>query len=190
MSATELATVVEGWATMAGLLVVIAGAVFAGVQLRQEAKSRRLQALMAVFADIRPPAVATAQRTLAALPDGFNLDELDPDAHNAVVATITSFGRLGDLLSAGMVHEGDIFPYLALSRGSIDAWEKVKHLSRGERPAMRYNAVAFEYLAARAQAYLLREGVSRYGVVPLFDADHDALTAVESQIADARALAA
>ena len=45
MSATELAAVVEGWATLVGLMVVIAGAAFAGVQLRQEAKARKLQAM-------------------------------------------------------------------------------------------------------------------------------------------------
>ncbi len=52
MSAAEIATVVEGWATLAGLMVVVAGAVFAGVQLRQEAKARHLQAILAVLSDI------------------------------------------------------------------------------------------------------------------------------------------
>ena len=36
MSATELAIVVEGWATVAGLMAVIAGAVFAGVAWRAQ----------------------------------------------------------------------------------------------------------------------------------------------------------
>ena len=40
MNAAEIATVVEGWATLAGLMVIVAGAVFAGVPLRQEAQGQ------------------------------------------------------------------------------------------------------------------------------------------------------
>jgi len=189
MSATALATVVEGWAKVAGLLVMIAGAIFAGVQLRQEARARHLQAMMAVFADIRPPEVAYAQQVVGALPDGFTVDDLDPDSFNAVVRTVTSFARLGDLLKAGMVDERDIFTHGAFSMGSVDAWEKVKHLARGENARVRYNGPSMEYLAGRAQAYLLREGVAQYGKVPFFDADREALQSVEGRIAQARAVA-
>ena len=54
MSAVDLAAIVEGWATLAGLIVVALGAVFAGRQLRRESQARRLQALVALYADVWP----------------------------------------------------------------------------------------------------------------------------------------
>ncbi len=189
MSAAEIAMVVEGWATLAGLMVVIAGAAFAGVQLRQEARSRHLQAMMAVFAEIRPPAVARAQQDLMRFPDGFSGEELTPDQLSVLVQVTTSFGRLGNLLETGMLQEADVFRNSAFSRGSIDVWEKIKHIARGERPTIRYNAVAIEYVAARAQDYLLREEFKRYSNIPVFDADHDALEALESRIRQVRGVA-
>ena len=63
MSAMDLATVVEGWATVAGLMVVIAGAVFAGVQLRQQAKAQSFQTLMAVLKEVRSLEVDTLATT-------------------------------------------------------------------------------------------------------------------------------
>ena len=54
MSAVELAGIVEGWATVVGLLVVSLGAVFAGQQLLRESKARHLQAVVALYADVWP----------------------------------------------------------------------------------------------------------------------------------------
>ena len=49
--------------------------------------------------------------------------------------------------------------------------------------------VFFERLAARAQAYLLREGVGQFGSVALFDADWGALDAMGERVKQARAMA-
>ncbi len=129
MSAAELATVVEGWATLAGLMVVTAGAVFAGAQLEM-----------------------------------------------------------------GVVGEDEIFPDVGLSRGAIEAWERLKHLYRGSdqmqgRFLPETSGIRHERLAARAQAWLLRRGVQELGSVPHFDADRDALAAMGREVAAARAAA-
>ena len=201
--AAELATVVEGWATLAGLFVIVVGAAFAGVQLRQEAKARKLQALMSVLTDIHPPAVTRATRVLASLPDGFDPSELTEDERDAVVLVGTSYARLGTLLAVGAVEQRDIFPHPALSRGAIEAWEKLKHVPRTVRGGLLMRAqeqaqesggrvptmIFHEQLAARAQAYLLREGVKLFRSAPVFDADWDALNAMGEHVKQARAMA-
>ena len=194
MSAAELATVVEGWATLAGLMVVTAGAVFAGVQLRQEAKARRLQALVTVLSDIRPPEAAAASEVVRRLPDGFQISDLDADQQRAVSAERTSYARLGVLLEMRVVGEDEIFPDVGLSRGAIEAWERLKHLYRGSdqtqgRFLPETSGIRHERLAARAQAWLLRRGVQELGSVPHFDADRDALAAMGREVAAARAAA-
>ncbi len=182
MSAAELATVVEGWATLAGLMVVVAGAMFAGVQLRQEAKARHLQAILAVLSDIRPPEINRAQAVLMSLPDGFRVSDT-PDAIEDVTMVMASYGRLGTLLAMGMVEERDIFRFPALSGGAIEVWEKVKHLARADPSliglgtglrASRY----VEFLAGRSQAYIERKGLSELESIPTFDADPDVLEAI------------
>ena len=181
MSAAELATVVEGWATLVGLFVIVVGAAFAGVQLRQEAKARKLQALMSVLTDIRGPEVVKAWQVFSSLPDGFDARELTEDELFAVRLVSSSYARLGTLLAVGAVEERDIFPHITFSRGAIEAWEKLKHVSRAGEVNLVGRVVPTtifqEQLAARAQAYLLREGVELYGSVPLFDADWGALDA-------------
>ena len=198
MNAAELATVVEGWATVTGLMVVIAGAVFAGVQLRQEARARRLQAMMAVLSDIRPPNVTPAQQRVMSLPDGFSREELSPESRNDLLAVTASYGRLGTLLAAGMVREDDIFRLPVFSVYAIEMWEKIKHLERGQgidgsvlgpnMPAVRI-PMFVEFLASRAQAYLAREGVKQFGGLPRFDADPTLMASINSQITQARAVA-
>ena len=193
MSAAEIATVVEGWATVAGLFVIVVGAAFAGVQLRQEAKARKLQALMSVLTDIRGPEVVKAWHVVSSLPDGFELGELTEDEQLAARLVSSSYTRLGTLLAVGAVEEQDIFPHLTFSRGAIEAWEKFKHLSRTltthEGGRVVATMVFFEQLAARAQAYLLREGVELFGGAPVFDADWDALDAMGERVKQARATA-
>lgn len=196
MSAAELATVVEGWATLVGLFVIVVGATFAGVQLRQEAKARKLQALMSVLTDIRGPEIIKAGQVVRALPDGFDYRELSGDDLFAVRLVAGSYARLGTLLAVGAVEERDVFPHLTFSRGAIEAWEKLKHLARtagfsgvlSETGAFT-TTLFFEQLAARAQAYLLREGVEQFGSVAMFDADLDALNAVGEQVKQARGMA-
>ena len=84
MNAAEIATVVEGWATLVGLMVVVAGATFAGVQLRQEAKARRLKAIVVLLADIWPLEVTFAAGVVESLPDGFARSELSDEQFAAV----------------------------------------------------------------------------------------------------------
>lgn len=179
MSAAEIATVVEGWATLAGLMVVIAGAVFAGVQLRQEARARHLQAILAVLSDIRPPEINRAQLALMSLPDGFGISDLSKDAVDDITMVMASYGRLGTLLAMGMVEDRDIFRFPALSGGAIDVWEKVKHVARVGTGlhASKY----IEFLAGRSQAYIERKGLSELRSIPRFDADPDVLEAIGSR---------
>ncbi len=192
MSAAEIATVVEGWATLAGLMVVVAGAVFAGVQLRQEAKARHLQAILAVLSDIRPPGINRAQQALKSLPDGFGMGELSKDAIDDVTMVMASYGRLGTLLAMGMVEDRDIFRFPALSGGAIEVWEKVKHLARagaqgyGLGSGLRAGKY-IEFLAGRSQAYIERKGLSELRSIPSFDADPRVLEAIGSRVAQADA---
>ena len=80
MSAADLATVVEGWATLVGLVVVIAGAVFAGVQLRQQAKAEQFQTVIAVIGEVLTTEVGIAWReVVVGLPDGFDNQSISPD---------------------------------------------------------------------------------------------------------------
>ena len=196
MSAGEIAAVVEGWSTLAGLMVVVAGAVFAGVQLRQKAKARRFQALTTVLADIRPPEVSRAWQVVRALPDGFDPAEISQAARDARILVVGSYVRLGTLLAMDVVSEREIFLDLSQSRGCIEAWEKLKHVVRAEEadvnpvvaPQLR-QGVHFENLAARAQAWLLHNGEDQFGSVPHFDADLDALAAMGQRVAEARATA-
>jgi hypothetical protein len=188
MNATELATVVEGWATLVGLMVVIAGAVFAEIQLRQEAKARKLQALMSVLTDIRPAEVAKAWLIVRSLPDGFDGSTLNIEERTAILLVAGSYGRIGTLLAVGAVDEADIFPHLTFSRGAIEAYEKIKHMALGENsylPSMIMN----EQMASRAQSWLLRHGAKRFGSMPRFEANWDALNALGAQVAEARATA-
>ncbi|MCH8973717.1 MAG: hypothetical protein IH869_01465 [Chloroflexi bacterium] len=192
MSAAELATIVEGWATLAGLMVVVAGAVFAGVQLRQEAKARHLQAILAVLSDIRPPEINPAQYTLMSLPDGFGPSDLSKGALDDVTMVMASYGRLGTLLAMGMVEERDIFRFPALSGGAIEVWEKVKHVARADAPGTGMgtglNAARYiELLAGRAQAYIERKGLSELRSIPTFDADPGVLETIGSRLAQVRA---
>ena len=191
MNATELATVVEGWATLVGLMVVVAGATFAGVQLRQDVRSRRLQAIMAVLSNVRTPEVGLAWERVRALPDGFDLTGLpDPD-RDSVQLVAGSFNRLGNLLAAGLVREEDIFPFMTFSRGAVDAWEKTKHVGRTGLYAGSGlpSTLFFEYLAGRAQDYLEREGVQRFGAIPVFDADPAIMARVAREVSEARSAA-
>ena len=174
--------------------VILVGAAFAGVQLRQEAKARKLQALMSVLTDIRGPDIVKAAQVVRALPDGFDPRELSEDELLAVRLVAGSYARLGTLIAAGAVEERDVFPHLTFSRGAIEAWEQLKHLMRtGPGGVLSETGVFttmlfFEQLAARAQAYLLREGVELFGSAP-FDADWDALDAMGEQVKQARAMA-
>ena len=193
MDAAELATVVEGWATLAGLMVVIAGALFAGIQLRQEAKSRHLQVLVTVFENIRSRDVVGAWRTVLGLPDGFVLKDISEGEREAAFLVFNAYGRLGMLLALGAVNERDIFPDPALSRQSIEVWEKVKTSLRQPRPDRGPlqeaipNAIYLEQLAAQAQDYLLLHGAKRFGAIRVFDADWNALTALGQRVDEARA---
>ena len=108
-----------------------------------------------------------------------------------MITVNTSYGRLGNLLATGSVRDRDIFPHIQFSVGAIEHWEKVKHLYRGDDPAINpFSGVMFiELLAARAEAYLAREGVKRFGTIPFFDSDPSILETVRQQVAQARALA-
>ncbi len=196
MSATELATVVEGWATLAGLIVVITGAAFAGVQLYRESQARRLQALVALYADVWPVEANREARIVMSLPDGFEYESLQPGQQDAIRDTAARFERLGFLLKMGAVRGEEIFRSPPFGRAAIAQWEKLKHALRGGGGPFGQSITAdlpgplhFEYLAWRAQQYLLRHGVEDFGAIPVFDADWDALSATFREAQQARAKA-
>ena len=194
MSAAELATVIEGWATLTGLIVVALGAAFAGVQLYRESQARRLQALVALYADVWPLEADRETRIVASLPDGFDYGQLEPQQQEAVRHITQRFNRLGFLLKMGVVRGKDIFPNVRFGRSAIFQWEKLKHTMRGGAGPFPGGAIGelpgplhFEYLAWRAQEYLLRHGVEEFGEIPVFDADLDALAATFKEAQRVRA---
>ncbi len=196
MSATELATVVEGWATLTGLIVVIAGAMFAGVQLRRDSKARRLQALVDLFEVVWSVETLAAATHLKTVPDDFDFDRLDPVQRDAVVKVTASMNRLGHVLRAGLVQEHEIFEYSALSRLPLMMWDKLKHFLRGgasfgsEGVVGFHAGLDFEYLAWRAQSYLVKSGAKSFAAVPIFDPDFALVDRVSRQAEDARVPAA
>jgi hypothetical protein len=134
VNATELATVVEGWATLAGLIVVITGATFAGVQLRRDSGSRRLQSLLSLYEVIWPTKMLRAARIVRSLQDDFEFDQLEPAQKDAVMQVTASLERLGHLLRAGLVQEREIFDFTPLGRMPVFFWEKLKHFIRTGTP--------------------------------------------------------
>ena len=190
MSATELAAVVEGWATVAGLMVVIAGAVFAGVQLRQQAKAQSFQTVMAVLSDVRSLEVGNAWANLVSkLPDGFDVQQVSVEELRAVRLVQGSYTQLGSLLAAGFVKEEDIFSFLGITKGAIETWEKSKHLPRAnEAQGLLSVPIFHEYLAARAEAYLDRNGLKMLGRMPRFDSDPAIMARVVREVSQARSV--
>ena len=185
MSAVETAGIIEGWATLATLIVVVLGAAFAGVQLYREGQARRLQALVALYADVWPIEANSDARIVVSLANEFDYEQLEPRQQEAVRLTAARFDRLGFLLKTGLVRGEDIFPSTRFGRSAIAHWEKLKHTMRGGSDPFGNIVVTaelpgplhFEYLAWRAQQYLLQHGVEDFGEIPVFDADWDALTA-------------
>lgn len=194
MSAGEFAAVLEGWATFVGLFVVVAGALFAGVQLRWDRQSRHLQAMVAVFENVRSQEVIDAWRRVVGLPEGFIVWDLEPADRDAGIKVMNAYARLGMLYGLGLVKAKDIFGDPALSRQAVEVWERLKYSVRAPRPDRGPlqeavpNAVYFERLARDAQAYLLREGLQRFGNEPVFDADWPALRALAADIDAARGI--
>ena len=193
MSAVELAGIIEGWATLATLIVVLLGLSFAGVQLYRESQARRLQALVALFADVWPVEANREARIVASLPDGFDYESLESVPQEAVRNVAARFDRLGFLLKMGVVKGEDVFPNVRFGRSAIFQWEKLKHAMRGGAGPFAAGIVGelpgplhFEYLAWRAQEYLLRHGVEEFGEVPVFDADMDALAGMGREAQRAR----
>ena len=199
MSAVELAGIVEGWATLAGLVVVSLGAVFAGQQLLRESRARRLQAVVALYADVWPMEANRVAQIVQGLPDDFDHDQLGPDEREAVHEIAHRFNRLGYLLRAGLVRDEDIFPFYPFGMGAIRHWEKLKHVVRrggvgtpaetGRAAIPGGGASLFEYLASRAQRYVLEHGEGELSSIAIFDADVEAVAAMDQRARRARVAA-
>jgi hypothetical protein len=194
MSAADLAKVVEGWATLAGLMVVVAGAVFAGVQLRRDSQSRRLQALVDLYSVVWSKEMPIKAAIVSSLPDDFDFNRLEPDQRDAVGQIIVSMNRLGHVLRAGLVRDHEIFEFAPLARAPIFHWEKLKRFVRassfmGEQGGGLHLRLDFEYLAWRAQSYFTKHAVAQFGAIPVFDADLAAVNRVGQQAAQARVAA-
>lgn len=190
MSAMELAGVIEGWATLAGLFVVIAGAVFAGVQLRSEARARRFQATTSVLSELLSPDFIPALRSIRALEHGFDPNTLPPGQREAVDVVMVRFLTIGVLLSEGSITDRDIFSRVTIAQAAIELWERLKHRVRAREEEDPLRGLMFiEYAAYRAQGFLVREGARVLGHLPHFDADYEALAAVGREVGAARAAA-
>jgi len=70
-------------------------AMFAGLQFRQEARSRYLQAMISLFSDIRPIGAVRAFRGVMALPDQFDFEGLGQKTREEVVPVLTDTGDWG-----------------------------------------------------------------------------------------------
>lgn len=192
MSATEIAAVVEGWATLVGLIVVIAGAGFAGVQLRQQARAQAFQTTMAVISEVLSREVGLAWRNhVQPIPDGTIWPDLTAEQKDAAILVAGSYARLGTLMAAGFVKEDDVFHFPNITNQAIVSWEKVKHAPRANESELGIvpGLIFHEYVAARAQRYLERKGVEVYGKVPRFDANPETYTRVAHEISRARSAA-
>ena len=188
MGAAELATVVEGWATLAGLMVVVAGAVFAGVQLRRDAQARRLQALVDVFTVVWPREMLGSSNIVLALPDDWDITQLEPAEREAVSFITMTLNRLGYVLRTGLVQEHEAFEFPRFAHYPIILWEKLKHdvRKRSLSPGGIHGATDFEYAAWRAQAYFTEHAEKRLGAIPVFDADVEAVNHVSQKARQAR----
>ena len=208
MSAVELAGIVEGWATVVGLVVIVLGAAFAGLQLRRESQASHLQAVVALYADIFPIEAVRAAQIVVSLPDGFDYDQASADERDAIRQIVFRYNRLGYLLRAGLVRDEDLFPFIAFGTAAILAWEKLKHVVRAgvagrtggtggigissvdkPDPESLPGGLHFEFLVSRAQQYLLEHGEAEFGELPIFDADLPAIGAMGEAAQRARVAA-
>ena len=100
-------------------------------------------------------------------------------------------------MALGLVEEKDVFTNPRYSFGVIVAWEKIKHFSRvtttwpgGAAAGGLGGGLMFEYLAWRAQNYVLKHGAGPVGGVPVFDADVEALCEIGMKAQAARPVVA
>ena len=142
------------------------------------------------------------------LADNFDYLSLSDEQRRAVDEIRFRFNRLGYMLRTGLVREEDIFPFAPFGIGALMIWEKLKHTLRipggysddstlwgtaAERSALPVGwpaAIHFEYLASRAQRYVLDHGEAEIGSIPRFDADLEALRAMRNRAQAARTSAA
>ena len=127
---------------------------------------------------------------MSQLPDGLVPQELSGKERNAVQLVQGSYMQLGNLLAAGFVKEKDVFAFPNITRVGIESWEKTKHIPRAnEERGMLPRVIYHEYLAARAEAYLDRNGLKVFGGVPRFDSNPAVMKRVAAEVSRARSAA-
>lgn len=173
MSSESIQTV----AALATLLVIVVGVTVAVVELRQEVLARRLQGVSALFSEVWNPDVSRAAfGIILNVKPGFADSDLTPEQVQFVPRLMAGYNRLGFLMHQGLVKEREVLAYppfgilaaelFALLRDYMDrvpVWDS----------NLREQAVWWEYLAGRGEAYWTRHarammaGVPRYANEPM-----------------------
>lgn len=146
------------------LVVIVGGVTVAISELRQEVLARRLQGVSALFSQIWPEEVSRAIFLLImGLKPDFEDADVTQEQRSAIVLVMAHYNRLGFLLRQGLVKEKEILAYPPFGILAAELWKMFSgYLSRLEVPLLQTNigdqAIWWEYLALRGEAYWRKEG--------------------------------
>ena len=154
MTSIEFVTLVSGWSAVLIPIMLLTGTILGVYQLRVSAKARRLQALAAIYQQLRPSEVIEIEQDLLHDPTTvINVGDLTKNDTRKINAVIYSYQRLGYLLYQGLVTEQELLPMVGWE--SILLWEKLKGYIRKQlRQDVPHARAHFEYLASKSSDYI------------------------------------
>jgi hypothetical protein len=157
---------------VATLVVIVVGVTVAFIELRQEVLARRLQGMSALFAEIWPEQMSSA--TWVLLLNVKRDEELTPEQVDLLPVVVSHYNRLGFLLYQGLVKDREVLGYppfgiLAAELFSLMREHLVKTTFLDSN--MRENAIWWEYLALRANAYWESDGRAMMAGIKHYDAE-------------------
>ncbi len=186
METSEWLQVIAGFGTF---FVVVIGVAFGGMELRQEARARRLQGISSLFSEVFPNGMLAMTQTVRQLPDGWDPVSLTDEQTQSILSLTTAYNRLGFYLHAGLVTEKEVFEFTPFGIPLVSVWAKVSPIVNN--PQLAYTGrhsgpFWFEYLAHRAQDYWLKNKGKHIANEPIFMPDVGAMEAVMQQAQAAR----
>jgi hypothetical protein len=149
---------IELWLQAVQTVAVVAGIIFAVIQLRQIRTQRELQAGVELLHPLQWPEMAETILRLHGIPDNLSGAELKPclgDDFGSVLALLAMFESLGPLVARGHVPMG---MYSEFYRGAtVVCWTKLNRYVEEERSAGWPNLYEWaqwlaEQLAARSRS--------------------------------------
>lgn len=186
METSEWLQVIAGFGTF---FVVLVGVTFGGLQLRQEARARRLQSISSLFTEIWPTDIFQIARTVGNLPDDLDPASLTEEQTRSIQTVATSLNRLGYYLHAGLVTDKELFEFTAFGLPAIKLWVKVSRFVdrvRVSDDGAYDGPIWYEHLAQRAQNYWLKNQGKHIAKEPIFMPDVVALEEVLNKAYAAR----